>query len=333
MYHTKINTDKRNQLKRAMDDFTTFNWGEVISGQTAFDKFGAFIVGGKDALKFYNGPGFSNKYITTQFQSQNSTLQSVEFKTMTVDFTMGVYWFTIEEYRQLLLWLHPYEISQLSFSFAPEWYYLAKLSNISDSTRHILGKDSSGNYRYYTEIKLTFEIQGEPCLHHFDNYTLVKQNRNDGRIIFNLRDSIKASDLDTPFDFSCTLKSSQINESCSVALNVIIPHNGTTSTYNIFNAHFKYLNEENLTLHYNSAQGLIFTGNQLSLLSSLTTAASGRRILDSLIIGSFKLPGVLESGISESDFKNILFEVSLSSNWQLIDNNTEFIGHALTNVI
>jgi hypothetical protein len=66
------------------------------------DEFGAFIVGGKDALKFYNGSSFSNKYITTQFQSNNTTLESVEFKTMTVSFTMGVYWFTIEEYRKIL---------------------------------------------------------------------------------------------------------------------------------------------------------------------------------------------------------------------------------------
>ena len=84
--------NKRNQLKRSMDEFTTFAWGTPSEGfSDSFDEFGIFIVGGKDALKFYNGPGFSNKYVSTQFQAAKTTLQSVEFKTMTVSFTMGVY--------------------------------------------------------------------------------------------------------------------------------------------------------------------------------------------------------------------------------------------------
>ena len=58
-YTTNINTQsKRDMLKSRMDDFTSFSW----RGQDAFNTFGAFVVGGKDALKFYNGPSFSNKY-------------------------------------------------------------------------------------------------------------------------------------------------------------------------------------------------------------------------------------------------------------------------------
>lgn len=226
-YTSNLSNNKREQLRSVMDDFTTFSWGyEQETGSnpnSLFNQFGVFIVGGKDALKFYNGPGFSNKYITTQYQSQNSTLQAVEFKPMTISFTMGVYWFTIEEYRKLLLLFHPYEINTLSFSFAPEWYYLVKLSSISDSTRYVLGKDEDGNYRYYTEIKLTFDVQGEPVAQRFDEYslntitqshggTVVSSNTHEDsegvswdKFSFHNPHSLKQTDLDTPFEFSVTM--------------------------------------------------------------------------------------------------------------------------------
>jgi hypothetical protein len=106
-YTSNLTFNKRQQLKKRLDDFCTFSWGPEFfddsSSKNAFDTFGVFIVGGKDALKFSNGPGFSNKYTTSQFQSANSILSGVEFKTQTISFTMGVYWFTIEEYRKLLL--------------------------------------------------------------------------------------------------------------------------------------------------------------------------------------------------------------------------------------
>ena len=336
MYQTNLNNDKRNQLKSVMDDFTTFNWGEVEANKTAFDKFGAFIVGGKDALKFYNGPSFSNKYITTQFQSQNTTLQSVEFKTMTITFTMGVYWFTIEEYRKLLLWLHPYEVSQLSFSFAPKWYYLAKLSNISDSTRYILGKDSNGEYRYYTEIKLTFEVQGEPCLHNFHNYTLDVSSIDDEteprEIAYKFKKdrsgNVLSTDLDMPFSLSVSLEKDGDDTSDFVSLNIKIPRKGT---YTAFNAYFKYLGDNTLTLHYDSAQGLLFSGDTSSILSSLTTSSSGTRTLESLVVDTFKIPGKLESDITDADFKDIEFLVSCSANLKI--KNVSMIAHARTNVI
>lgn len=336
MYQTNLNNDKRNQLKRMMDDFTTFNWGEVEANKTAFDQFGAFIVGGKDALKFYNGPSFSNKYVTTQFQSQNTTLQNVEFKTMTISFTMGVYWFTIEEYRKLLLWLHPYEVSQLSFSFAPKWYYLAKLSNISDSTRHILGRDSNGEYRYYTEIKLTFEVQGEPCLHNFHNYTLdissIDDEAKPRNIVYKFKGdrngNVLATDLDMPFSLSVSLEKEGEDVSDYVSLNIKIPQQGI---YTVFNASFKYLNNNTLTLHYDSAQGLLFSGDGLSILSSLTTSASGTRTLESLVVDAFKIPGILESNISNENFKNIEFWVACSTGLTIKD--VSMIAHARTNVI
>lgn len=59
--------------------------------------------------------------------------------------------------------LHPYEVNDLVFGFADKWRYLVKLNSRKDSTRYFLEYDSAGNARYYTEIKLTFEVQGDSC--------------------------------------------------------------------------------------------------------------------------------------------------------------------------
>lgn len=351
--------NKRNQLKRSMDEFTTFAWGTPSEGfSDSFDEFGIFIVGGKDALKFYNGPGFSNKYVSTQFQAAKTTLQSVEFKTMTVSFTMGVYWFTIEEYRKLLLKLHPYEINTLSFSFAPEWYYLAKLSGISDSTRYFLGRDENGESRYYTEIKLTFEVQGEACLHNFDNLTIGQisattpsTGQNISTITMGFSNTIAAkSDLDTPFEITfamqptgatqalssiSTISSSAITDTdvtekgYYLSLTVLINTNNTngkniTNEYPLFEAFLKNLSWNNiagkeLSFSYDSSQGFLFIGAD-ELLSAQTTLYSGKRILEALSIKSFKLPGELESGLSSLDFQNIQFKLYYSTNWTPIFN-------------
>lgn len=373
MAYNKLLNNKRQQLKTAMDDFTTFRWGQPSVGVDAFDEFGAFIVGGKDALKFYNGSGFSNKYITTQLQSSNSTLQSVEFKTMTISFTMGVYWFTIEEYRKLLQWLHPYEIKDLSFSFAPDWFYTAKLSGISDSTRHILGRDENGDNRYYTEIKLTFDIQGEPCVHNYDEYTIVKSETEEGKVkyIFNNQNSMTSSDLDTPFTFMVTMEpksgglfpshvkwpsktnlypqawsesDENLDENSSsegyyLALEVVLKADEVSNSELVFEAFLKNLSWNDtagsyITFTYDSSQGLLLIGNEGKLLSSQTTVFSGKRILEALDVRAYKLPGVLESGISEKDFKQTEFILYHSTNWDPINFNTSsFEGRARTNVI
>lgn len=287
MSYSKLGINKREQLRKVLDDFSTFSWGPHNGLKNAFEEFGAFIIGGKDALKFYNGPNFSNKYITTQYQKSNSTLQNVEFKTMTVSFTMGVYWFTIEEYRRLLMWLHPYEINTLSFSFAPEWFYTAKLAGISDSTRNILGRDTDGNLRYYTEIKLTFEIQGEGCLHNFDLISIATEGEveqslgnpdENGAVIklqkfnFKNRSSMKVSDLNTPFEFQITLwpkegmlfpsrvlwpgtslyngiEQTSIDEENTYYLGLLVDIPGLKSTHMVFEGLFA-------NLSYNDTSGL-----------------------------------------------------------------------------
>lgn len=167
-YKTHLGKNKREQLKSRMDDFTSFLW----ANHDMFKEFGAFIVGGKDALKFYNGSNFTNQYAKPQFEGASPLLTGVNFDVQKIEFTMGVYWFTIEEYRQLLNLLHPYEVNDLVFGFADQWRYYVKLNSRKDSTRYFLEYDNDGNARYYTEIKLTFEVQGDSCAQSRTSYQL-----------------------------------------------------------------------------------------------------------------------------------------------------------------
>lgn len=217
--HTTITSttiEKRKQLKATLDNFCTFWW----RGVDAFETFGAFIVN-KDDLKFYNGPGFSNSYVNPQFESAAGQLTGVKFKTQQISFTIGVYWISIEHYRQLIYWLHPYEINTLAFGFDHKHYYQVKLANMSDSTRSIIGYERvrenpdetpakySTEPRYYTEIKLTFEVQGAPCAYNWEDFRFLNQKYDSSRLLFyigeNDQDAEVNSDIEAPVQTSFAL--------------------------------------------------------------------------------------------------------------------------------
>ena len=166
---------RRQQIKALQDEFSSFSWG----GEDAFENFGAFIINDKKgSLKFYNGPGFSNEYTKPQFDNSGGALQGVTFSKQTIGFTIGVYWISIEHYRKLLQWLHPLKIDYLQFGFDKKFRYDVKLSKIGDSTRWIVGREN-GEPRYYTELQLTFELQGTPCAKGIHSYEFRGADRQD----------------------------------------------------------------------------------------------------------------------------------------------------------
>lgn len=163
---------KRNQIASLQDEFTTFSWG----GVEAFENFGAFIINDKKgSLKFYNGAGFSNEYSKPQFDNVGGYLQGVSFEKQSIDFTIGVYWISIEDYRKLLQWLNPLKVDYLQFGFAPKYRYDVKLAKRADTTRWIVGREN-GEPRYYTEIQLKFDVQGTPCAKGMHSYEFINPN-------------------------------------------------------------------------------------------------------------------------------------------------------------
>jgi hypothetical protein len=53
-------------------------------------------------------------------------------------------------------------VSFLTFGYEPKYRYNVKLASIGDSTKYIIGRDENKDF-YYTELKLTFDVQGKPC--------------------------------------------------------------------------------------------------------------------------------------------------------------------------
>ena len=208
---TSEKESKRAALGARLDQYCRFYWRNV----DAFEQFGAFIIN-KNDLKFYNGATYTNNYTKPQFESAAGTLTGVTFSTAKITFSIGVYWFSEEEYRKLIYWLHPYEISDLAFDYDPLHIYLVKLASIGDSNiRSIVGyettKDGKAEPRYYTELKLTFDIQGESCAYNREHYIVQKNEviQNGQSLIFNAHlnknSTTPSSDLSTTLTSFITL--------------------------------------------------------------------------------------------------------------------------------
>lgn len=204
---TSETESKRAALEARLDQYCRFHWRNT----DAFKEFGAFIIN-KNDLKFYNGATYTNNYTKPQFESAAGTLTGVTFSTAKITFSIGVYWFSEEQYRKLIYWLHPYEISNLAFDYDPLHVYLVKLASIGDSNiRTIVGyettKDGKSEPRYYTELKLTFDIQGESCAYNSEHYIpeqeeLIQDNQS---LIFNTH--LKTNSRTPLSDLSTTLTS------------------------------------------------------------------------------------------------------------------------------
>ena len=219
--YSNLTVKPRELLKKQMDDFATFVWRGVRS----FDKYGAFIINNKNSLKFYNGPSFTNEYSKPKFSSTGSNLTGISFSTQTISFQVGAYWLTEAEYREFINWLNPYEISYLGFDFEDKYDYLVKLSKIGDSTRYVVGRNENNEPCYYTELNLTFEVQGEACARARYGYEFdITQKQND---LNTLQAKIKndipeyiTSDLNFPFVLDASLIAT-INSSPNIQVALI----------------------------------------------------------------------------------------------------------------
>lgn len=185
---------KRQALLGTLDNFATFKW----RGVDMFDEFGAFIVNDSDNLKFYNGGSFSNSYASTTFQSRRGELDGVSFTGQEISFTVGVYWFTEDDWRRFLHFMNPYEMSDLSFGFDNQYRYFVKLSsNIGDSDRHLLGyqrqktkkaemiekqggtsKETENVPAWYTEFTLKFDVLEESVAMAQNSYTFYTDHND-----------------------------------------------------------------------------------------------------------------------------------------------------------
>ena len=219
--YSNLTTKPRELLKKQMDDFATFVWRGVKS----FDTYGAFIINNKNSLKFYNGPSFTNEYSKPKFSSTGGNLTGISFSTQTISFQVGAYWLTEAEYREFINWLNPYEISYLGFDFEDKYDYLVKLSKIGDSTRYIVGRNENNEPCYYSELNLTFEVQGEACARARYGYEFKIDSSVDNKtkqltINSDITDYI-VSDLNFPFVLNTSFIPDKTENNISIQVQLI----------------------------------------------------------------------------------------------------------------
>ena len=345
-HFTHINNSisaRRAALANRLDKFCTFSW----NGVDAWEQFGCFIINEKNSLKFYNGPSFSNSYTSPMFTDEAGALTGLKFSTQSISFTVGVYWITEEEYRKFIHWLNPYAVGALAFSFEPYWTYNVKLSGMKDSIRYPIGKDENGKDTYYTEMSLTFEIQGQPCAIRSTPYVWQVTSSTANRISLALNpqyDGVEGtgnvdSDLPTGFEIkmpihlnvikSDTLTTSikrklmELNKTdLDASLDLILKCKVDAETsYELLNLrlfHLSYMIENanatefNFDISYDSVNGLcqLTVGDTTKLLTRIESLSNGERLVKSMNCAQFQFPGKFDQ--PDFDRNGIELELSVS---------------------
>lgn len=343
-HFTHINNSisaRRAALANRLDKFCTFSW----NGVDAWEQFGCFIINEKNSLKFYNGPSFSNSYTSPMFTDEAGALTGLKFSTQSISFTVGVYWITEEEYRKFIHWLNPYAVGALAFSFEPYWTYNVKLSGMKDSTRYPIGKDENGKDTYYTEMSLTFEIQGQPCAIRSTPYVWQVTSSTANRINLSLNPQYNGvegtgnidSDLPTGFEIKMpihlnVIKSDTLTTSIKrklmelnktnpdASLDLILKYKVDEKTsYELLNLrlfHLSYMIEDanatefNFDISYDSVNGLcqLTVGDTTKLLTRIESLSNGERLVKSMNCAQFQFPGVFD----QPDFDRNKIDLELS---------------------
>lgn len=337
-HYSTLNNDLWDKVAPLLDNYAKFYWDDE-----PMTNYHAFIINEKKgSLKFYNGSSFSNNYTKPQFESASTRFSGVTFNTQQITFTIAVYAVTIEEYRQLIYKLHPYTIANLMFGFDDKWRYIVKLAKREDSTRYIVGKNSNGQDLYYTELKLTFEVQGDAVAHSITelDYTVSEEKedvQDTSKIIkyrevtFQKNGTFSKSDLETPF--LLTFNVSQFTNSLSTVHAVIQSENA--HTVDLFNISFTNLNnEESCLLEYNSQTGdlCLLVGNDRKIISLLTTYTSGKRIISSITTNKIMLPGSFD-GYTWESIKIIIYYHNCNINLNSTPEGCGINCYARTNLI
>ena len=292
--------NKRKQLSHLIDEFTDFTW----DGLDAFRNFGAFIINEKrESLKFYNGPSFTNEYTNPQFDRSN-IFTGVTFKSQQISFKIGVYWISIEDYRKLLNWLNPYVIGNLVFDFNRDYSYQVKLASREDSTRYIVGREDN-EPRYYTEMTLSFDVQGVPCARmNISQNWIVKLTNTEVKISPNVgKDNIEktwASDLEFPFKITMGLNLQQIaGKNFNLTMGVY-HKNGGEVVRTLFNIGLQNLPKKDgleMFLEYDSESGLLYEkigdDSAYNVLNRLNNI-NGEQIVQYMNVNKFNFPGLLD---------------------------------------
>lgn len=198
----------------------------------------------------------------------------------------------------------------LAFGFNTKFGYMAKLSKIGDSTKYILGREK-GEPRYYTELQLTFEVQGDQVARGLHPYELVQDSYEQYYFVEN-EDFVK-TDLPTPIIFNTRLHVVSGETTGSVSLKARYEDKEIT----LFDVQLQNLvfeeGAEYFSIAYNSNTGILYLqyGNSSEkLLSLLTTTDGGERMITSIHAQKFFIPGTLDYPEFELKYTRFIIEAN-----------------------
>lgn len=345
---TQTTQYQRGKIKTGMDDFCTFSWCNV----DAWEEFGAFIINAKEDLKFYNGPQFSNSYAQPQYNT-SALLEGVSFKTQQIKFKIGVYWISDQDYRRFINWLNPYAIGTLVFKFNEDWGYQVKLANREDSTRYVVGyelENGISKRRYYTEMTLTFEVQGQACAIATQayEYTEISSIENGYNCTINPNGKQDPSDLPIPFKMTISFPYIRQNitfqplqlflkyqdEEQGVDINTLLFELNWSNDFitNALGSEADDYSVQTLWLEYDSESGIIYQkygDGQYKLLNLWSLNELGSKVLKTIYVKKFLIPGKFNN--PTIDMSKITFSVQ---GLNTINENGIYISiKARTNVI
>lgn len=273
-----ITKERRGRIRGMLDDFCLFQW----RGHDAFESFGAFIVNEqKGSLKFYNGPNYSNEYTKPQFSSYASNLTGIKFDQQKISFKIAVYWISAKDYRIFMDYLDAYAIDYLSFAWDYDWSYLVKLTGCKDTTKHVVGYEGN-EPMYYTEMDLNFEVQGPACAR--TTLPLSFEKIGNGINIDLSNNNNLKTEMMTPLRYDISFpKTTQgdvyldLKFGDDILFKVELTNLPTTET------------GDTIQLSYDSETGLLFLkkGTQPQLLSLVTTASEGSKIVSSMEVNKY----------------------------------------------
>lgn len=239
---------------------------------------------------------------------------------------MGFYYISEAEYRQLLEWFNPYEVSWLGFGYDTKWVYQAKVSKIGSISRYVVGRKDNVDY-YYGETTITFDLVGSGHAYSAVPFSFTKGGND--YICFNPEQKdIPESDLDFPLEITISINLNNIlsaaaNDTNSVFIQCsttlceeTFMFEGDTSTihpvernYPLFTVSLSHLSADSegtywLNIKYLSDSGLLlyqYGNSQEKLLTLQNTVSSGQRFVQALTCNKFKWPGKFSANI---DYKN-----------------------------
>ena len=218
---------------------------------------------------------------------------------------------------------------------------MIKLAKIDNGTRYIVGYENN-EPMYYTEIQLTFEVQGPNCAYYVNKYELEStQETLEGntyltwKIIDNWTDYPKQSDLSMPIKWCLHIVPGNIKEIKGTDLVVhltgsaLYDNNDNVTLFDIDlkNLVFNNISKESagFNIIYDSENSLLFLNHgdsQNFLLSHLLTSSTGKRIVNQMTSQQYSIAGRFED--YEIDLTKVQFKLEVNCHY--LDNNQKQIN-------